>query len=374
MRIMLILEASGGGAGRHVADLARGLLDAGDEVHLIYSSRRMDEGFFNGIADTRLKCYDIPMRRGPHVTDLSVLRKVWNIVHTYGPFDVIHSHSSKAGLIGRLVSSRSSVKCYTPHCIFTMDRTRSRPMKFLGWMVERALAMITHRMIAVAESERDHLLACYFPASIVEYIPNGVTMNFVKTQDQCRRNFGIEAGKFVFGSIARLVPQKNPELLIRAFEKVAAVNPDVVLLLVGTGELEDRCRLLAQELSIFDRIIWAGYRSAEDSLPAFDVFVMSSRYEAFPYVLIESLAAGLPVIATAVGGTTETIEEGRNGYLIHNDSVDDLAQSMARLASNAVLRDDFSVRSLEKSADFSASCMVKRTRHLYQKMLSNRSR
>lgn len=372
MRVLIIIETSSGGSGRHVCDLARGLLDAGDEVHLVYSPRRADQGFLKGIQDSRMRVHDVYMQRAPGLGDLSVIRTVSQIIAEYGPFDIIHSHSSKAGLIGRMVNAHGAARVYTPHCIFTMDPTRSLPSKSVAWVIERALAIRTQKIIAVAESERDHLLASVFSKSAVVYIPNGVDMHFSKSREECRGIFGIQADQVVVGSIGRLAPQKNPQLLLKAFAEVAGRNPRVVLLLVGAGELEEECRSLSHSLNIAQRVIWAGYQYPEDVLPAFDFLAMSSRYEAFPYVLIEALAAGLPIVATSVGGTAETIIEGENGLIVQTQTTEKLAESLWRMIDDSSFRRRCAEQSLQRSRLFTVNAMIQSTRAVYESILSTK--
>ena len=366
MKVLMIVEAAGAGTGRHTVDLARGLAERGDVVHVAYSPRRSDAGFLDGIArDPRVQTHVIPMRRGPHSSDLSVLKTLSAVAAEHGPFDIIHGQSSKGGLLARMLPRGRAAVCYTPHCIFTMDPDRPRLARAAAWVVERGLAYRCDRILAVAQAERRHLLRAGFPASRVAYVPNGVEMEFVTPRAEAKRNFGIDPEHVVVGAIGRLARQKNPQLLLRAFALLAADHPRCTLLMVGDGELKDDCLRLADELGLAGRVVWAGYRSALESLPAFDILAMPSRYEAFPYVLLEALAAGLPIVATPVGGTTETVRPGENGTVVADFTPAAFAAALWPLVDDADLRERQGSASRELAKSFSVRNMVDAIRDLY---------
>src|SRR5579862_4945937 len=127
MKILLVLEAALGGSGRHVLDLADGLLALMHEVSLVYSSLRADQAFLRGISslDTKwpgFRCKSIPITREVTFSDFSTYLSLSRYLRVNGPFDIIHSHSTKAGFLARLlVGTRGAKMIYTPHGLMTLD-------------------------------------------------------------------------------------------------------------------------------------------------------------------------------------------------------------------------------------------------------------
>ena len=127
MKILLVLEAALGGTGRHIVDLAQGLLDRDHDVHLVYSTLRADAHFTAGLHRLQTECsrfrsHAIPITRELTASDLRAYVKLRRIVRRHGPFNLIHSHSTKAGFLARLLVGKSgAASVYTPHGLMTMD-------------------------------------------------------------------------------------------------------------------------------------------------------------------------------------------------------------------------------------------------------------
>ncbi len=144
-----------------------------------------------------------------------------------------------------------------------------------------------------------------------------------------RAGLHIPDGTFVFATVARLHRKKNHELLIRAFARMQSDAPRAVLLLIGDGDLRDSLQTLADQLGVGGRVVFAGFvRDVDQYYNAFDVFILPSKVETFGMVLLEAFAAGLPVIASSVGGIPEIV--GDVGSLYPADDVDALAELMNR--------------------------------------------
>jgi len=367
MRILLMTEASSAGVGRHVLDLAEGLLQGGYRVHLIYSGLRIDRTFSERLsALSEMAQSRLDMRRAPHVSDLSAIRRTRAYLRRQGPFDVIHAHSSKAGLIARLSAvGNDGAVVYTPHCPYTMNPTLGPLAYRLGRTIERTLSGRTDTIIAVSPDERDHLIEIGIRAELVKCIPNGVDFSSWGDKGEARRRLGLPRHGVGLGFIGRLSEQKDPVMLLRAFARLAAEREDVYLAMVGTGPLETEARGVANDLGIDHRVFWLGYRTAREVMPAFDMLVMPSRYEAMPYVLLEALSAGLPIVSTRVGGAALTIDHGSNGYLIDSRAPESLADALRPLIESPSLRERFSEASRRASFRFTVSEMVEQTHALY---------
>jgi glycosyltransferase involved in cell wall biosynthesis len=151
-------------------------------------------------------------------------------------------------------------------------------------------------------------------------------------REEVLRSLGVPPGDAVLGMVAAFRPQKDHALLLRAFRRVVAARHATTLVLPGDGETRDAAETLASELGIGDRVRFPGSR---DDVPrilrALDLFVLASHHEGLPLAVIEALAAGVPVVATAVGGVPSLLEDGRAGLLVPRGDEDALAGALLRL-------------------------------------------
>jgi glycosyltransferase involved in cell wall biosynthesis len=348
-------------------DLVRGQIERGHDVSLIYSGHRLDESFSRRASCTeRLRTHQVDMRRAPHVSDAIVVSRIRKYIRSHGPVDFVHAHSSKAGAVARMLwFGRPVPIIYTPHCMYTMNDEAGRLAFRLTRALERLLAKRTDAIIAVSPEEREHILTLGIPAEKVHCVINGVTSTAWQHRAAVRRQLGLPQHEVVVGYLGRLSQQKNPLLLLEAIARLADL-PHVHLAVAGTGELDEAVRSMALRLGIAQRIHWLGYLSAEEVLPAFDVFALPSSYEGMPYVLLEAVSAGLPVVATDVGGARQVVHEGENGFVVPRSSPDDLANALRKLAESSALRGRFEAASRNLAMRFTIDEMVDQTLAVYE--------
>lgn len=158
--------------------------------------------------------------------------------------------------------------------------------------------------------------------------------------------------------------------MIRAFALVAGRFPQARLAVVGTGPLEAMAREEAARLGIADRVDWLGLQDGPSVMALFDVFLLPSRYEGLPYVLIEAMAKGLPLVTTRIGGAGTLVEEGVNGHTAPHSRPDLLAEALAKVLGDAALRADMGRASLRKSAYFTADRMVADNIRVYGSLIA----
>jgi glycosyltransferase involved in cell wall biosynthesis len=142
--------------------------------------------------------------------------------------------------------------------------------------------------------------------------------------------------------------------------------------MVGSGPLETEVKRRVEQLGLKSRVLLLGDVVATSIMPAFDVFCLSSRYEGMPYVLIEALAAGLPIVTTRVGGATMCVEPNHNGLIVPPNDVAALASALTTLGSDAELRGSFAAASAGFASRFTARQMVDQTMRLYAQVLAAR--
>ena len=177
-RIVLLVESCSAGVGRHVVDLAAGLAGLGKEVHLLYSKNRMDSRFADGL--TRLawlgiRCREVLMRHQVHPSDGTAFLSVRRYLRRYGPFDIIHCHGTKAGLIGRLAAVSMPIQSvYSPHAFVTMAPGAGRIYRFAAKCLEKVLSRLEDKIICVSEKEKMHAVGLTLPAEKLSTITNGI--------------------------------------------------------------------------------------------------------------------------------------------------------------------------------------------------------
>jgi glycosyltransferase involved in cell wall biosynthesis len=207
-------------------------------------------------------------------------------------------------------------------------------------------------------------------------IPNGVPVkNFVlppAAGPDWRARNGIPPDAIIFTSVARLTPQKAPVALVGAFAPVAAKHPNALLILVGGGELRAAVEARVRALELDRRVLVLGSREdIPEILAASNVFVLASLFEGHPLSVMEAMAAGLPVVATAVGGVPELVRTGDTGLLVPPSDTGALQSALESLAASDGLRARMGAASREIAlAEFDVSRMIEKYDRLYQDILT----
>ena len=368
LRILLIVESSGAGTGRHVLDLADGLMARGCQVHLIYSTGRIDSRFRDRLAELKnLPSLALPMRTTPHPADFSVVKTVRRHLKQHGPFDIVHGHSSKGGAIARLAAVGTGASAfYTLHGLIMMDPGLSRLKRSLYLAIELGLSLRTAKIIAVSPEEARAAVKVGLGKSRVVTVPNGVGPAQLTPRGEARRELALADDAVAIGFIGRLVDQKAPHVLLEAFAATVAVVPAARLVMVGSGPLMEPLRELSRTLNVSDKIIWLGERDARQVLAAFDIFALSSRKEGLPYVVLEAMAAGLPIVATVSSGVEILIDPGVNGFRVPTDDTLAFTHALLTLAGDPAIALRHGRASLQKASDFTIDAMVDKTLAVYR--------
>jgi len=280
----------------------------------------------------------VPMRRGIHPwTDWRAYVRLLGLVR-HSQYDVVHAHSSKAGVVGRLSARRAGVPAvvYTPNA-FAFLGAPNRSLHWLYCSSERWLGQrVTDAVICVSQSERR--LAdqqAISPSDRLVLIENAIDASpFDPAIDPARAKsaLGLDADRPVVGYVGRLARQKGIGCLIEAARKVVAVVETAQFVLVGEGELDRVVRQMVSKYGLADHVMLAGHRmDIPQVLAALDLFVLPSLYEGLPYTLMEAMAAGRAVIATDVGGNHDLVRHGETGILVPPNNGAVLADAVVRL-------------------------------------------
>jgi glycosyltransferase involved in cell wall biosynthesis len=372
LRVLLAMEAAGGGAGRHVLDLAEGLLRRDHDVCLVYSADRAEDWCSSAIqAMPALTTRELPMRRAVGADDLQLTLQLRRLIDETGPFDVLHGHSSKAGALLRLAAIGKATPCiYTPHAFITLNPDLAYGARFAYRTAEWLLSYLANVIICVSEQEFAHARSMGIPASKLSMVHNGIRPLAAVDRHAMRAELRLAQNDICVGFVGRLSAQKSVDRLMHAF--AAALHDDLSLRLVIVGDGPDRPALeeLARTLGVGPRVIFTGSRNGADAMAAFDIFALPSRYEAFPYVLLEAAARGLPIVMTETGGAHSVVRHEKNGFIVPQDEIEFLAARLGQLAGDRKLAQRMSECSLSVAAEFTVDKMVERIVRVYANVLA----
>jgi glycosyltransferase involved in cell wall biosynthesis len=327
-------------------------LDPGGLERVVLSLARSARGFNQ---DVSVLCLERPGALAPQFDALGVkvtsLAKPpgvrWELVDQIRAVfrdtrpDVVHTHQISALLYAGRAARRERVAAvlHTRHLNYTEGR-KTLPRRLRSLVLWRYASSYAHRFCCCSQDAVESAGA--FRAirrKNLFYVPNGIDTALFGAvgghRAAAREQLGIPATSPVVGSVSRLAEVKQQDVLIRALARLRPEFPDARLLLVGDGPTRPRLEHLVAELGMADVVRFAGYQSnPERFLAAMDVFALPSRAEGMPLVVLEAWAAGLPVVATRVGGIPWMIEDGRTGYVVESGDVGGLAARLRPLLAD----------------------------------------
>ena len=308
------------------------------------------------------------LRRNLGIWDVNASFTLHQVLKRIQP-QIVETHQSKAGALGRSMARLTfGSNGQRPRLIHTFHGHQFNgyfkgPVARAFILIERWLARLTDMIVTVTPTIRRQLINEYqiVDASRVRVVPLGFDFSWLN--DICRERgwlrarLGVDDSTVLFGAVGRFAPIKNTELLLRSFARMMREHRvDARLILIGDGEMRNRLESLARELSISDQVLFAGW--VLDRAKIFcdlDVTCLSSHNEGSPLCLIESIAAGVPVVATNVGGVADVTSSELDGELIEPGNEEAYAAALARAAErrrrvphqrSAALRDFYSIRRL----------------------------
>jgi glycosyltransferase involved in cell wall biosynthesis len=368
LKVLQVVEATFAGVGRHVADLCAALLVRGHEVHLAYSPVRIEERFAHAIAALAdLRTVPLQLSRGPSPSDIGAILTLRRYIRARGPFDVVHGHSSKGGAVARLAAAGlGSPRVYTAHALRTLDPDLSRGERILYEAVERVLGKgLTEAFVGVAREEACEARRLGVAAERTHVVPNGIVLPVVPDRATVRARYGLDDGHVCLMWVGRLSPQKAPDRFVRLLASLAEQIPEVRAVMIGSGPLEAGLRELVRDLGLAARLQLVQDQQAVLSMRAADIYVMTSRYEGLPYVLLEAQSLGLPVVAFDVGGLSTAVHSGATGFVLAQDDEIGFDAALRRLIGDAGLRRDMGAAAGRRAERFRLQDMVDRIEALY---------
>ncbi len=317
--------------------------------------------------------YPVPglVRPVAPISDLRVLWRLRAAMRDFAPH-VVHTHSSKAGILGRLAARLERVPAvvHTVHG-FGFTPLQRPPVRWAFLAVERLMARATDHFVMVSEADRRR--AAELGIVLIEkstVIRAGIDLARFRAASgggRLRERLSIPAAAPLVTQIGNFKPQKAPLDFVRVAAAVAARFPEAWFLMVGDGPLRPEAEELARSLGVADRMVFAGWLDDVAAvLAATTVSVLVSRHEGLPCSVVESLAAGVPVVATAVDGTVEVVRPGENGELAPAGDVAALAEGVCSLLEDPTVRDGYGRVARESLEDFDRDEMVRKQEELYR--------
>lgn len=249
--------------------------------------------------------------------------------------DVLCCHGYKANLVGRYAARRVGVPVVAISRGWTGENFRVRLYERLDRF---ALSWMDH-VVCVSEGQAAKVRRAGVPAQRITVIRNAIRADRFATPDPRNRDllqsFFASPPRLIVGAAGRLSPDKGFSGLIRAATQVCQQRSDVGFVLFGQGPLRDSLQREVERLGLRGRFVLAGFRRDLDALiPHLDLLVLPSLTEGLPNVVLEAMAAAVPVVATAVGGTPEVVVDGVTGHLVAVKDVETLAKRIAEVLAS----------------------------------------
>lgn len=248
--------------------------------------------------------------------------------------DIIQCHQYTPWVYGALAALSLKTKViFTEHGRFYPDSSSWKRKLINPWLVR-----ITNAITSISKATKQALVEYeYIPEAKIQVIYNGI--HGLKSSPEfvlaVKQQLGLAQDSVIVGTVARLDPIKNQLLMLNAFSKAAANQPNLYLLIVGDGEMRERLEAEVEKLGMEEKIILTGYISEPgDYMAMMDLFLLSSLSEGTSMTLLEAMSLGKPCVVTDAGGNPEIIVDKLNGLVSRNDDVDDFAAKLAELLSD----------------------------------------
>lgn len=368
--LRVITRLNAGGPARHVVWLSSGLRDRGYGTLLVAGHPAPGESDLSAFASER----GVPVRTLPDISreispreDAAALRSLLRIIEEFDPH-VVHTHTSKAGLLGRAAARLANARrsrdrririVHTFHGNVLSGYFSSLKSAFFRGLERELARFASDALVVLSPQQRSEIVERFriAPPGKVHVVPLALDLGAfdrLPPRGAFRRELGIPEGSFLVGIVGRIAPVKNHELFLRAAARHHRTFPDTAFVVVGDGEGLEGLRRIAWETGLVEAVRFAGLRTDLPQIYSdLDAVALTSRNEGTPLSLIEAMASGRPVVATAVGGVEDLLTrewEGGlgahrffespapRGLLVPSGDEDGFAAALERLARDAELR------------------------------------
>lgn len=357
--IQIIPSFALAGAERMCQALSNELYDAGHDI-MVISLFSKKTSITEQLEEKGIKLLFLDQKGG---SDFSVVRKLRKIFKREKP-DIIHTHLSAFQYAAVASLGYKTNIVYTVHNIAWMD-TSNKQRKIKNFFIKRNKALLVALSDRIAETVKEYY---NIPIDKIPVARNGIDL----TACMPKKDYSY-GDKIRIINIGRLNSQKNHLCLLDAFAIFIKKFPNAELTLVGDGEERETIEKYALELGISDKVVLTGVQNkVHGYLHDADMFVLSSKFEGFPMVIVEAMGTGLPIVSTNVGGISDALVNEKNALLTGVDS-GELADAMIRFAESEELRERLGKAALCDSDKFSSRRMMEDYVDIYSKFVSKRN-
>jgi len=358
-----------GGAQKHLLNLINHLDKQKYNLFLITAQEGLLINDALSITELRLIKLRFLERSINPLRDFLALYLIYSFIKK-NKIDIVHTHSSKAGILGRWAAGLARVKIilHTVHG-WSFNEYQNPILRKIIICLERLTAIITDRLIVVSYHDWQKGLDSHIGnKEKYKLIRYGIDFReFGKKDKSLREELGIDEHDLLIGMVSCFKPQKSPQDFIRLSFLVNKTLPKVKFLLVGDGFLRKKIQGLISKFNLEQQVILTGWRQdIPRILKALDIFVLTSLWEGLPISVLEAMAASLPVIATNTGGIAEVVSGGKTGFLVPPGDVNRMTEKLNNLLADENLRKQLGENAKTSlGSEFSVENMVKNTENLY---------
>ncbi len=388
--LYMITKSNWGGAQRYVFDLATNLSKDKFDVAVALGG--------DGLLKTKLEEKGIKTIGIPSLErDVNLLKEfksllsIYKIINNFKP-NIIHLNSSKAGGLGAAIARIYNLRfqfdqkqkhnlikiIFTAHGWAFKEKRKflfKKMIEYSSWLT----VILSHKTIVVSDDDKEKVKDFLFIQNKIEMIHNGIDQTNYKNRNESRQiisqaiNKPISDSTFLIGSIAELHKNKGLEYAIGAYglllqqENLDEKIKNASYVIIGDGEEKKSLEEAIKREKLENNVYLLGqYNNAAELLKAFDLFLIPSLKEGLPYVLLEAGQAGLPIIATSVGGITEVVDDMKSGVIIREKRSKEIAECLAFLINHENKRKEFGEKIVEKiKNEYTLQKMLDETQKIY---------
>lgn len=309
--------------------------------------------------------------------DILALIEIYRFIKK-NKIQIVHTHSSKAGILGRIAAKLSKVKIiiHTVHG-WSFHNYQQKIAYYLYLFLERICARISSKIIVVSQWDKEkglkNLIGRPEQYVLIRYGINSQEFCNQEKRNEISKSLGLSGTDFIVGTVACFKPQKSPLDFIKLAARVKRDFPDIKFVMVGDGALRKQICAEIKKLNLNGEVILAGWRKDVSLiLSCMDIFVLTSLWEGLPIAVLEAMAAGVPIIATDTGGIREVIKNNKTGYLVQANDLGVMQNRVEELFKNKQKRTEFagfSKQLISSTQDFSLNRMISNTQAVYQALM-----
>jgi glycosyltransferase involved in cell wall biosynthesis len=378
--LYLITQSELGGAQKYVFDLAYYFREIYN-VKVAFGEQGDDGELANKLKNAGIEYFVLKNLKRPisWQDDWRAYKEIKKLMQKLKP-DVVHLNSSKISILGSLAAKSAKIKkvVYTAHGWVFNEPLPEKQKNFYRW-AEKWTAKYKHHIICVSSFDFDVAIKEKIaPREKLSVIHNGIDFPNYYQPEQARKILGdyltskkffIDEKEIIIGSIGNLYKTKGFEFLISAVKILIDNGIKLKCIIIGEGQERKELENWIGQMYLHSYVLLAGrIPNAAQLLSAFDCYVCSSVKEGLSYTLIEAMAAGLPIVATQVGGNSELITNNQEGMLVDSANPEQIAQAVLKILSNNVLAGRLGVNAVEKARnEFTSGKMIKMTEEVYLK-------